>query len=130
MREADEHSITKAALARLGACPDPRLRAVMTALIRVNRSAVSAGARPPGHDPTFGDAGGAGRGSSTGKGETSPVYVAHVALDRAALRVDGREQPITPGMAVTAEIKTGRRRVIDYLLAPLREYVHDGLRER
>ena len=35
-----------------------------------------------------------------------------------------------PGMAVTAEIKTGRRRVIDYLLAPLREYVHDGLRER
>ena len=48
----------------------------------------------------------------------------------ATLHVNGREQPITPGMAVTAEIKTGRRRVIDYLLAPLREYVHDGLRER
>ena len=50
--------------------------------------------------------------------------------DETALRVDGREQPIIPGMAVTAEIKTGRRRVIDYLLAPLREYVHDGMRER
>ena len=46
------------------------------------------------------------------------------------MHVNGREPPITPGMAITAEIKTGRRRVIDYLLAPLREYVHDGLRER
>ena len=55
---------------------------------------------------------------------------AHIALDRTVLRVDGREQPVTPGMAVTAEIKTGRRRVIDYLLAPLREYGHDGMRER
>ncbi|EQD71732.1 type I secretion membrane fusion protein, HlyD family protein, partial [mine drainage metagenome] len=47
--------------------------------------------------------------------------VAHIALERTTLRVDGRAEPITPGMAVTAEIRTGRRRVIDYLLSPLRE---------
>jgi hemolysin D len=30
-----------------------------------------------------------------------------------------RATPLTPGMAVTVEIKTGRRRIIEYLLSPL-----------
>ncbi|MEE3624081.1 HlyD family type I secretion periplasmic adaptor subunit [Nitrospirillum sp. BR 11752] len=60
----------------------------------------------------------------------TPTYLAHIALDRTTLMVDGREEALTTGMAVTAEIKTGRRRVIDYLLSPLGEYVHDGLKER
>jgi len=33
-------------------------------------------------------------------------------------------------MAVTAEIKTGERRIISYLLSPLRKYNHDSFRER
>jgi hypothetical protein len=33
-------------------------------------------------------------------------------------------------MAVTAEIKTGRQRVIDYLLSPFQRRVHDSLHER
>jgi hemolysin D len=44
--------------------------------------------------------------------------------------IDGQEQAIAPGMAVTAEIKTGRRSVISYLLSPLRRYAHEGIRER
>jgi hemolysin D len=59
-----------------------------------------------------------------------PGYVAHVALDSARMVVDGQEQALSPGMAVTAEIKTGRRRVISYLLSPLRRYAHEGIRER
>lgn len=59
-----------------------------------------------------------------------PGYVAHVALDSARMMVDGREEALSPGMAVTAEIKTGRRSVISYLLSPLRRYVHEGIRER
>jgi len=59
-----------------------------------------------------------------------PGYVAHVALDSATMVVDGREQPLSPGMAVTAEIKTGRRRVISYLLSPLQRYAYEGIRER
>jgi hemolysin D len=55
-----------------------------------------------------------------------PGYVAHVALDRTQLMVDGREQTLAPGMAVTAEIKTGSRTVISYLLSPLRRYAHEG----
>jgi hemolysin D len=59
-----------------------------------------------------------------------PGYVAHVALDSARMEVDGREEALSPGMAVTAEIKTGRRSVISYLLSPLRRYAHEGIRER
>jgi hemolysin D len=61
---------------------------------------------------------------------SGPGYVAHVALDSARMLVDGGEQAIAPGMAVTAEIKTGRRSVISYLLSPLRRYAHEGIRER
>ena len=35
-----------------------------------------------------------------------------------------------PGMAATAEIKTGERRVIEYLLSPILRYRHNSLRER
>lgn len=58
------------------------------------------------------------------------AYVAHVALDRSSLVVDGKEEPLRPGMRVTAEIKTGRRRVISYLLSPLQRYAHDFGGER
>jgi hemolysin D len=37
---------------------------------------------------------------------------------------------LEPGMAVTAEIKTGRRRVIDYLLSPSLRYAQEAGRER
>ena len=98
-------------------------------VVDVSRSSVASGRRRGG-DRIFGDEGTTRGKPGTGESDPSPAYVAHIALDRTALLVDGDVEPITPGMAVTAEIRTGRRRVIDYLLAPLREYVHDGLRER
>ena len=33
-------------------------------------------------------------------------------------------------LAVTAEIKTGRRRVIEYLLSPVLKYQQESIRER
>jgi len=60
--------------------------------------------------------------------ETS--YTARISLDRDTMHVDGQDVPLTPGMAVTAEIKTGRQRIIDYLLDPLRRYRHDSFQER
>ena len=33
-------------------------------------------------------------------------------------------------MSLSAEIKTGRRRVIDYLLSPLQQHAQEALRER
>ena len=37
---------------------------------------------------------------------------------------------LEPGMTVTAEIKTGQRRVISYVLSPFMRYRHEALRER
>ena len=58
------------------------------------------------------------------------VYAARVKLERATMRVEERTVNLTPGMAVTVEIKTGRRRVIEYFLAPLLQYRDESLRER
>lgn len=58
------------------------------------------------------------------------LYVAHTALDQTQMLVDDRMVDVEPGMAVTVEIKTGRRRIIEYLLSPLMRYKHESLRER
>ncbi len=50
--------------------------------------------------------------------------------DRTTIRADGKDVALTPGMAVTAEIKTGRRRVISYLLDPVIQHVDESFRER
>ncbi len=59
-----------------------------------------------------------------------PAYVARIALAETGLETEEGWRPLEPGMAVTAEIKTGRRRVIGYLLSPLMRYRQEGLRER
>jgi hypothetical protein len=41
-----------------------------------------------------------------------------------------RPPQIPAGMAVTAEIKTGKRRAIEYFLSPLLQYGNESLRER
>jgi hemolysin D len=58
------------------------------------------------------------------------VYAARVSLDHQQMHVDDRLVSLSPGMAVTVEIKTGSRRIISYLLSPLARYRHDSLRER
>ena len=57
-------------------------------------------------------------------------YAARISLDRTRMQVDDNVVNLSPGMAVTAEIQTGSRRVISYLLSPLLRYGHDSLRER
>jgi hemolysin D len=37
---------------------------------------------------------------------------------------------MSAGMTLSAEIRTGKRTVIDYLLSPLRQHVGEGMRER
>lgn len=58
------------------------------------------------------------------------IYSARVRMDRSTMNVDGTEVNLSPGMAVSAEVKTGKRRVIEYFLAPLLQYGHESLRER
>ncbi len=58
------------------------------------------------------------------------VYPTRVSMDRATIQVEGKQVHLSPGMAVTVEIKTGQRRVIEYLLSPLLKSVQESLRER
>jgi hemolysin D len=51
-------------------------------------------------------------------------------LDRTQMQVEDKMVNLSPGMAVTAEIKTGSRRIISYLLSPLMKYRQESLRER
>lgn len=51
-------------------------------------------------------------------------------LARAAIEVEARTVNLTQGMAVSAEIETGKRRVIEYFLRPLLQYRQESLRER
>jgi HlyD family secretion protein/hemolysin D len=57
-------------------------------------------------------------------------YTAHIEIEPGSFNVDGRAATSLPGMSVKVEVLTGKRRMIDFLLAPLREHAHDSMRER
>jgi hemolysin D len=57
-------------------------------------------------------------------------YAARIALDETRMQVEGKMVNLAPGMAVTVEIKTGQRRIIEYLMSPLLRYRQESLRER
>jgi hypothetical protein len=59
------------------------------------------------------------------------IFPTRIELLQSAIRV-GPDQvtPLTAGMTVTAEVKTGRRRIIDFLLSPLARKLEEAARER
>ena len=54
----------------------------------------------------------------------------NLGAQRTLVLVDGRREKIRSGMRVSAEIKTGDRRVIEYLLSPVMQAVKEAGRER
>lgn len=58
------------------------------------------------------------------------VFPATLTLVQNAITVDGKQIRLAPGMNLTAEIKTGKRRVIDYLLSPVQKHAEESMRER
>ena len=58
------------------------------------------------------------------------VYKAKVTLRESRIRVDQNWVNLSPGMTVTAEVKTGTRRLIEFFLAPLLRYRQESIRER
>jgi hemolysin D len=57
-------------------------------------------------------------------------YSATISLDRSQMQIEDRMVNLSPGMAVTVEIKTGSRRILSYLLSPLLRYQQEILHER
>jgi membrane fusion protein, hemolysin D len=58
------------------------------------------------------------------------AYAARISLDQTQMQLEDRLVTLSPGMAVTVDIKTGSRRIISYLLSPLARYRSESLHER
>lgn len=58
------------------------------------------------------------------------VFPVTISLDRTTIVVDGATVPLSFGMAATAEIKTGRRTILEYLFSPLVEVASQAVKER
>lgn len=58
------------------------------------------------------------------------VFLAALVLSQPDIQIDGKEVRLSPGMSLTAEIKTGQRRVIEYLLSPVQRAGSESMRER
>jgi hemolysin D len=58
------------------------------------------------------------------------IYIARIRLARAIITADGRPVPLGAGLGVTADIRTGNRRIISWLLSPIMTTVNQAARER
>lgn len=76
-------------------------------------------------------------GTVTSVGEDSmpheqlgPVYPVRIRITKTAIRADGRDVRLSSGMAASVEVRTGERRIIDFLLSPVARAADESLRER
>jgi hemolysin D len=63
--------------------------------------------------------------------KTGLLYSARVSMAQSSIRVENQKVvPLSPGMTVSVEIKTGQRRLIEYFLSPLIQAGRESVRER
>ena len=52
-----------------------------------------------------------------------------IALSEDAIQIENKRVKLRPGMPITAEVKTGKRRLIEIFLSPLLRYKQESIRE-
>ncbi|MCX5811154.1 MAG: HlyD family type I secretion periplasmic adaptor subunit, partial [Proteobacteria bacterium] len=67
---------------------------------------------------------------STEDEKLGPVYEVFINLLESRLMVEGRMTPVASGMSLTAEIKVGKRRIIEFFVYPLIKYLDEGIKVR
>lgn len=118
----------QAAVVKIESFPFTRYGSIDARVVRVGRDAIpepdaqSVEANPA-RAPKSNYFGGAQRTQNL-------VFPVTLTPDRQSMNVDGQEVPLSPGMAVSVEIKTGQRRILEYLFSPLVETASRALRER
>jgi len=70
------------------------------------------------------------RASPAAKRTQNLVFAVVLTPDVKTIDVDGVDRPLTSGMAATVELKTGSRRLIEYLFSPLVEVASRAMRKR
>ncbi len=58
------------------------------------------------------------------------VYTMGLRMEKSTIQVNGEDVILMPGMAVTAEVKTGERRIIEFFLSPMLKAQQESIRER
>ena len=59
-----------------------------------------------------------------------PVYTVQVLPQQQDLMVDGHWRHLSTGLSVTAEVKTGKRRIIEFFIYPLIKHLDEGMSVR
>jgi hemolysin D len=103
---------------KLDAFPFTRYGTLQGSVLTVSNNAVPATATPRGGD--------AGAQEAAGP----LVFPVRIRLDGQEIVADGEPVKLASGMSVTAEVKTGERRVIEFLLDPLLEMKDEAFHER
>lgn len=62
--------------------------------------------------------------------ELGPIYEIYITPDKNTLIIDGKEQKISTGMTLNAEIEIGKRRIIEFFIYPLIKYMDEGVSVR
>jgi len=116
------------AIVKVESFPYTRYGSIKAHVTRIARDAIPS----PDASAIEGDPARATNAAGYAGGERMQNLVFAVALepDVSAMSVDGVERPLTSGMAVTVELKTGSRRLIEYLFSPLIEVASRAMRER
>jgi hemolysin D len=113
---------------KLEAFPFTRYGLVQGRVRKLGRdAATNPNAAPPGSLAALGQMPQPG---TSGAPPAELAYPAKVTLLQDWILVDGRHEKIRAGMRVSAEIKTGDRRVIEYILSPVVQAVKEAGRER
>lgn len=59
--------------------------------------------------------------------DKGPVYKIKVAMEKTSMVVDGKLVHFSPGMAASVEVKTGKRKIIEFFLSPIIKYAKESL---
>jgi len=121
-------SLGQEAVVKIESFPFTRYGSIKAHVVRIAKDAIPApDASAIEGDPTHGP-----KASGFAGAERTQNLVFAIVLEpeRSTIMVDGAPQPLTSGMAATVELKTGSRRLLEYLFSPLVEVASTAMRER
>ncbi len=116
------------AVVKVDSFPFTQYGTILARVTRVARDAIP----EPEANQNEGDPARAAAGSTFAGAQRTQNLVFPVTLqpEAATIGVDGRPAPLTSGMAATVEIKTGGRRILEFIFSPLVEIAGGAMRER
>ena len=114
---------------KVDAFPFTRFGTLNGKVIRIAKDAIDEqdARRSQANSTALANAGGAGGGAGQPQNFVFPVTLE---LYETAMKIDDVVVALTPGMTVTAEIKTDSRSVISYLLSPISKVTSEAMKER